>query len=245
MNGPERPDTPDLSETGDADGLDELLRARVQGAAADLPVAPDAHAELVELTPRFRRARQRCQVAVAAMSSAAVVVLLVAGTLVFGGNDTTRIDTAGDDRRTSTTSTTVTTTEPTTTVTTVPTTVTADPPVTTTVPGDEGTSGGPGAGSFPTTTAAPTTTTTPPTTTTPVGGTQALTATGGFATVRWDADSITVLGTSPSFGWTLEGVEQESPTRVVVKFRRDEGGSGSSSSTIDARVRDGRLEVDS
>ncbi len=55
---------------------------------------------------------------------------------------------------------------------------------------------------------------------------------------------MTVLSTSPSPGWTVEDVEQKDATRIVVDFRRDEGGSGSSSSTIDVRVEGGQLRVD-
>ena len=116
-----------------------------------------------------------------------------------------------------------------------PTTVTTVPATTTSVAGGSAGSTVPAPTTAPPVTAAPTTTA-------PVGGTRTLSAEGGTATVQWSATSLTVVRTAPAAGWTLEQVEQRSATRVVVKFRRDGGGSGSSSSTIDARVVGGALE---
>lgn len=237
MNGPPHPDLPDDPAV---DPIDELLRTRVQAAAPTTTSPSEAQAELVELTPRFRRARQRRQAATAAMSAAAAVVLVVAGAYALGSEDPQRIDTAGDDTSTSVTSSTSTTSTTTTpTSTTVPTSTVAPAP--TTVPGTGNGSAttvapAPVPGALPTTAA--------PTTTEAVGGTETLTSSGGTATVRWSATSATVLATSPAAGWTLERVEQKSPTRVEVRFRRDGGDSGSSGATIDARVVDGRLQVD-
>lgn len=235
MTGHDRPD----SELPDPDAIDELLRARLRSAA---PAAPDAAAvddELAELTPRFRRARQRRQTAVAAVSSAAAAALLVVGAVAIGGTGGQRIDTADDDRTsTTTTSTTVpATTIPTTTTvpgpTTVPTTVVP------TVPDPTAPSPGGNTATVPPPSTAPPV----PPTTAPVGGTQTLSSEGGNATVRWNATSITVIGTAPAVGWQLEEIDQRSPTRVVVDFRRDEGGSGTSTVSIDARVVDGQLDV--
>ncbi len=77
----------------------------------------------------------------------------------------------------------------------------------------------------------------------PAGGTTTLSAEGGTATVLWTASSVQVLATAPSAGWELERREQNSPTEIEVRFRRDGGGSGSSNSTIKARVENGRLRV--
>lgn len=244
MNGPEPSDTPDTSDpSATGDGVDQWLRTRLQSTVG--PGTPaDAHQELIELGPRFRRARRRRQVAVATVSSAAVAVLLMVGVFALDGSDAQRIDTAGDDRSrtTSTVESPTASTTTSTTSSTVPSTVTSLPA------DDDATDGGPGgvgeAGEQPatTTTAAPPVTSAPPPST-PVGGEQVLSGTGGTATVRWTATSITVLSTTPAAGWMLEQVEQQSSTRVVVKFRREDGGAGSRSSTIDARVVDGRLDV--
>lgn len=243
MNGDE------MNRTEHPDPIDELLRHRVRSGVPDGPDAATVDAELVELAPRFRRARQRRQAAVATVASAAAVVLVVVGAFSLGGNGAQRIDTADDDggvtstslaptSTTSTTSTTVPTTVPTTAA---PTSVPGTTAAPTTAPG--------GDGSPPPPTIAPPTvppaTTVAPPTTAPVGGTRTLTSPGGSATVRWTANSITVLSTSPAPGWSLDEVDQRSPTRVRIDFRRDGGGSGSDSSSIDARVVDGRLEVDS
>jgi hypothetical protein len=235
MNGTEHPDP-----------IDELLRRRVREGAPDGPDASTVDAELVELAPRFRRARQRRQAAVASVASAAAIALVVVGAFTLGGNGSQRIDTADDDRGVTSTSvapsstTTTSTTVPTTVPTTAPPTSTPDPSTApTTAPGD-------GDAQLPIAppTVPPQTSIAPPTTA-PVGGTRTLTSEGGSATVRWTADSITVLSTSPAPGWSLDEVDQRSPTRVRIDFRRDDGGSGSSSSSIDARVVGGRLEVDS
>lgn len=238
MTGHDRPD----SERPDPDAIDELLRARLLSAA---PAAPDAAAvdgELAELTPRFRRARQRRQTAVAAVSSAAVVALLVVGAVVFGGTGGQRIDTADDDRTSTSTTSTTSTTVPTTTgptTTTVPGSTAVPTTAVPSVPDPTPPSPGGNAATVP----PPSTTSPVPPSTAPVGGTQTLSSEGGTATVRWNATSITVIGTSPAVGWQLEEIDQRSPTRVVVDFRRDEGGSGTSTASIDARVVDGRLDV--
>lgn len=237
-----------MSGTEHPDPIDELLRRRVREGAPDGPDASTVDAELVELAPRFRRARQRRQAAVASVASAAAIALVVVGAFTLGGNGSQRIDTADDDR--GVTSTSVAPSSTTTTSTTVPTTVpTTAPPTSTPDPSTAPTTA-PGGGTAPPPpsiappTAPPQTTIAPPTTA-PVGGTRTLTSEGGTATVRWTADSITVLSTSPAPGWSLDEVDQRSPTRVRIDFRRDDGGSGSSSSSIDARVVGGRLEVDS
>ena len=87
--------------------------------------------------------------------------------------------------------------------------------------------------------------TVPTTTVAPVGGTTTLSSEGGIATVTWTASSIRVVRTAPNAGWQLERIEQDSATEVEVRFRRDDGVSGSSNSTIKARVESGRLRVDS
>ena len=251
MNGPDLPDPRDVPDTaagGDVDPIDELLRARIHTAAAEPTGDVGADAELAELAPRFRRARQRRQAAVVALSSAAAAVLLIVGVVAVGGEDAQRLDTAGEDDRVTTSTTvpaTTSTTSVATTSTTVPDTAVTTPSTTTSIAGS--TDGGNGSGGAP---PAPTTTTPPPAPTAPpttaaVGGVETLVAEGGTATVRWSADGIVVLSTAPATGWSLEQVEQRSPTRVVVEFRRDGGGQGSSNSTIDARVVDGRLDVNS
>lgn len=241
MNGPLHPDDlpDDLHEDAAVDPIDELLRARLQAGAPGTTSTPEAQAELVELTPRFRRARQRRQAAVAALSSAAAVVLVVVGLAAFGDEGSQRIDTAGDDTSTSLTTSSSTSTTSTTAVpsTTTPSTSTTAPSTTAPVPGAV-------ASTTTTTPSRPTVAPSVAAPTTPVGGTETLAATGGTATVRWTATNATVLGATPAPGWTVERSEQKSATRVEVRFRRDDGGSGSSSSTIDARVVDGRLVVD-
>jgi hypothetical protein len=243
MNGPLHPDDlPGDAVDAAADPIDELLRARLQAGAPAAASAPEARSELAELTPRFRRARQRRQVAVAALSSAAAVVLVVVGLTAFGDEGSQRIDSAGDDTSTSVTTSSSTST---TSTTVAPPTTTA--PTSTSVPSAPTTTAPAPSGAASTTTSASPRPTVAPSTvapTTPVGGTETLAATGGTATVRWTATSATVLGATPAPGWSVERTEQKSATRVEVRFRRDDGGSGSSSSTIDARVVDGRLVVD-
>ena len=78
----------------------------------------------------------------------------------------------------------------------------------------------------------------------PPGGTQVLRADGGTATVVWSATAIRVESTAPVAGWELEATERKSPTRVEVRFRRTDGGSGTGTSKIDARVVDGQLTAD-
>lgn len=240
MNGSEHTDQT-FPDDG-SDPVDDLLRTRVQAAAAEAPSAGTAQAELVELTPRFRRARQRRQAATAALASAAAVVVVVAGAFALGGTDPQRLDTAGEDG-TSTTSTTSSTSTSTTasTTTTAPTTVPSVTTPTSTVPSTTAPPATAPPSIVPPSTVSPTIVAP---TTVPVGGTQVAVALGGTATIRWSATQVSVLDTSPAPGWSLERVEQKSATRVEVRFRRDEGGSGSSTSTIDARVVDGRLDVD-
>ena len=229
----------------DHDPFDDELRARLSAtdpSAADPsgtdPAGTDPAARLDELRPRFRAARRRRQQRGAALGSAAALLLFIVGVAVLGGGDDQSVDVA-DSRPTTTSST----------QTTVPETSTSAAPDTTTssVPG-------------PTTTAAPGATTTSlpgadptvpaptvpgaTTTTAPVGGRQVLRAEGGTATVVWTATSLRVESTQPAAGWEHEATEQKSPTRIEVRFRRSDGGPGSSSSTIGARVVDGSLVTD-
>jgi hypothetical protein len=161
----------------------------------------------------------------------------VVGVAALGGEDDQRV-TIADEPSTSTTTTAIvptTTTAPT--ATSVPSTTLPVTPGTTT-PGGSARPGGVTGTTVP---APPATT---PTTAAPASPrTQVLTSEGGTATVSWTATDISVLGTAPATGWTLEGIEQRDATRVVVRFRRADGGSGTSSASIDARVVDGQLEV--
>jgi len=76
----------------------------------------------------------------------------------------------------------------------------------------------------------------------PVGGTSTLTSPGGSVTVAWTASSVSVLATAPTPGWVVAEVEQDAPTRVVVRFERgDRSGEGSGEAKVDVRVQDGRL----
>ncbi|UDY35232.1 hypothetical protein [Dermatobacter hominis] len=233
-------------DDGTADDRDDELRSLLRaGVAADAPTEAEAEDELGVLRPRFEHARRRRQTGLAVAGAAAAVLVVVLGLAALGGDDRQQLDTA--DRSTlptASTSTTTTTTAPGPTPTTVG--VPGEPEATappTSLPGTPG----PGSTlpSAPTTAtpsgpAAPPTTTTPPA---PAGGTQEAVAAGGSATLTWTPTSLTVVSTRPAPGWSVERVERPDATRAVIRFRRDGGGSGSSTSTIDARMRDGALEV--
>ncbi|CAN5409584.1 hypothetical protein BH10ACT3_BH10ACT3_03410 [soil metagenome] len=217
------------------------LRARLRGDQLPLGDAADLEA----LRPRFRRARQRRQVAIAAVSSAAVIAVIAVGSVVLGSGDTQAVRVAGNPDRSTTTSptTSTSTTLPSTSTTAVPdTTVPAAPdPAPTTVPGAGNPGSSPDAPEITTTVAPPPPVTAPTTSAPAAGGTTTLSSDGGTATIQWTASSAVVLSTAPAAGWERESVEQKDPTRVVVKFRRPGGGSGSNSATIDARVENGEL----
>ncbi len=226
------------------DGPDDLddaeLRSLVQRGA---PAAPgdDAivDARLDALRPQFRRARQRRQSAIAAVGAVAAVVVVVLAVGLVGREGTQQLDTA-DDRDTTTTTSTV---APTTTSVPVSTSTTSTIAPTTTAPAGRdapSTTRGPEA-TTPTTVPRSRDTTT--TTAAPaVPQTRSASSEGGSATFVWTPSQVSVSSTSPAAGWSVERVEQPEATRAIVRFRRD-GGSGTSSATIDARVRDGRLEI--
>jgi hypothetical protein len=239
MNGQQGPiDDPDP-------GDDAAIRALVRrGSPSEVDDPGLVDARLDDLRPTFRQARRRRQSTVAAAGAAAAVVVVVIAAGLVGRNGSQQLDTA-DDR--STTTTVTTTAAPTTT--TPPTATTEDSvPTATTLPPDGLRPPTGGSGTTPTTTASgsPGTTVPPsPTTITTVVLPQNRSATsdGGSATFRWTPTSVTVSATAPAPGWSVERVEQPEATRALVRFRRESGGSGSSTATIDARVRDGRLEI--
>lgn len=73
----------------------------------------------------------------------------------------------------------------------------------------------------------------------PVGDapfTQQYASTGGSITVRWDGSALTLVSVDPADGYTAE-IEDQSATRVRVRFRGDDGDS-----RIEIRVRDGVVE---
>jgi hypothetical protein len=248
----------DLGAGEDPDGLDARLRTRLLEAAP--PVGPlDAPAELRDLTPRFRAARRRHRAAVGTMASAAAIALVVLGAVSLGPSDRQAVDTADDPSLVITTTTIEragrTTVAPTT-VPTAPTiTVPAAPPptapaagsapatTTTQVPFDPTPRRPSGGGS----TASPTPTTVVPSvpTTAPASGSRVVAAAGGTVSLTWTPSSLTVTATDPAPGWALDRVVRKSATRVVVTFTRPGGGSGSNTSTVDARVEGGGLRVDS
>jgi len=224
------------------DPFDDELRRRLRSSTSR---RDSADADLAALRPRFRRSRRRRSATISGAVVAAAVVVGVS--LSLGGSDqAVRVSVAGGRPTTEPTVTTITSTVPSTTVASAPlSTPTTEPDqgaveATTTPPPAGG--GGPASQPTPTTTAA-TVVPVATTTTAKPGGLQVLTSDGGTATVTWTAVSLTVDRTDPAPGWTLERTEQKDATRVVVRFRRDGGGSGSSTATIDARVVDGRFEV--
>lgn len=228
------------------DRFDDELRGRLRGSG---PAAGDARHELSSLRPRFERARRRRATAMATGSAAALAIVVVGALSLSGTSRDERVqvaDSSAAPRSSTTTSTTTTTSSTTTTVgpTPVPPTTmpsTTIPAVPTTVPVPAGpvpssATSAPAVGP-PATSPAPASTTVAP------GGQRVLSSDGGTATVTWTATSIVVDRTDPAAGWTLEQIEQKEPTRIVVKFRREVGGPGSSSASIDARVVAGQLQV--
>lgn len=236
----------------DHDDLDDALRQRMQ---AGIRGGGDAHDELSSVRPRFERARRRRATVTAVASTAAVAIVVVGALSLGGGPRDERVQVADSlvaPRSTTTTSTTTTVAPTSAAPTSPPTSADPGPSITTPTPAPTPTADG---GTNPGTSPVPATSTPPanplptvtsavpaPTTATP-GGQRVLSSDGGTATVTWTATSLVVDRTDPAAGWTVEQVERKEPTRVVVKFRRDDGGPGSSSATIDARVVAGRLEV--
>ena len=234
----------------DHDDLDDALRQRMQ---AGIRGGGDARDELSSMRPRFERARRRRATVTAAASTAAVAIVVVGALSLGGGPRDERVQVADSSvapRSTTTTSTTTTVGPTSAAPTSPPTSADPGPSITTPTPtptADGGTN--PGTSPVPATSTPPanplptvTSAVPAPTTATP-GGQRVLSSDGGTATVTWTATSLVVDRTDPAAGWTVEQVERKEPTRVVVKFRRDDGGPGSSSVTIDARVVAGRLEV--
>lgn len=234
----------------DHDDLDDALRQRMQ---AGIRGGGDARDELSSMRPRFERARRRRATVTAAASTAAVAIVVVGALSLGGGPRDERVQVADSSvapRSTTTTSTTTTVGPTSAAPTSPPTSADPGPSITTPTPtptADGGTN--PGTSPVPATSTPPanplptvTSAVPAPTTATP-GGQRVLSSDGGTATVTWTATSLVVDRTDPAAGWTVEQVERKEPTRVVVKFRRDDGGPGSSSATIDARVVAGRLEV--
>lgn len=234
----------------DHDDLDDALRQRMQ---AGIRGGGDARDELSSMRPRFERARRRRATVTAAASTAAVAIVVVGALSLGGGPRDERVQVADSSvapRSTTTTSTTTTVAPTSAAPTSPPTSADPGPSITTPTPtptADGGTN--PGTSPVPATSTPPanplptvTSAVPAPTTATP-GGQRVLSSDGGTATVTWTATSLVVDRTDPAAGWTVEQVERKEPTRVVVKFRRDDGGPGSSSATIDARVVAGRLEV--
>ncbi len=238
----------------DHDDLDDALRQRMQ---AGIRGGGDARDELSSMRPRFERARRRRATVTAAASTAAVAIVVVGALSLGGGPRDERVQVADSSvapRSTTTTSTTTTVAPTSAAPTSPPTSADPGPSITTPTPTPTPTPTADG-GTNPGTSPVPATSTPPanplptvtsavpaPTTATP-GGQRVLSSDGGTATVTWTATSLVVDRTDPAAGWTVEQVERKEPTRVVVKFRRDDGGPGSSSATIDARVVAGRLEV--
>ncbi len=236
----------------DHNDLDDALRQWMQ---AGIRGGGDAHDGLSSMRPRFERARRRRATVTAAASTAAVAIVVVGALLLGGGPRDERVQVADSSvapRSTTTTSTTTTVAPTSAAPTSPPTSADPGPSITTPTPTPTPTADG---GTNPGTSPVPATSTPPanplptvtsavpaPTTATP-GGQRVLSSDGGTATVTWTATSLVVDRTDPAAGWTVEQVERKEPTRVVVKFRRDDGGPGSSSATIDARVVAGRLEV--
>ncbi len=234
----------------DHDDLDDALRQRMQ---AGIRGGGDARDELSSMRPRFERARRRRATVTAAASTAAVAIVVVGALSLGGGPRDERVQVADSSvapRSTTTTSATTTVGPTSAAPTSPPTSADPGPSITTPTPtptADGGTN--PGTSPVPATSTPPanplptvTSAVPAPTTATP-GGQRVLSSDGGTATVTWTATSLVVDRTDPAAGWTVEQVERKEPTRVVVKFRRDDGGPGSSSATIDARVVAGRLEV--
>jgi hypothetical protein len=249
------------------DHFDDELRNRFQSSE----FAQDgARSDLERLQPRFTRARRNRQLASATASVAAVLLIVVAGASAFSGAAGRQVVNVADDSRREQTREELISELP---VSELPvsslpvsslpenpdTAVSSDGSSVSTVPDDGSGSADSGnsSSSEPSTGSAPPVSEVPPVpepvpqptvptpTVAPVGGTTTLSAEGGTATVLWTATSIRVVTTAPNAGWQLERLEQDSATEIEVRFRRDDGGSGSSNSTIKARVESGRLRVDS
>jgi hypothetical protein len=249
------------------DHFDDELRNRFQssGFAQD-----GARTDLERLQPRFTRARRNRQLASATASVAAVLLIVVAGASAFSGAAGRQVVQVADDSRREETREELISELP---VSSLPdssvpvsslpenpdTAVSSDGSSVGTVPGDgsgsvdsgNSPSGEPSIGSAPPVSEVPPVPepvpqpTVPAPTVAPVGGTTTLSAEGGTASVIWTATSVRVVATGPNAGWQLERIKQDSATEIEVRFRRDDGGSGSSNSTIKARVESGRLRVDS
>jgi len=250
------------------DHFDDELRNRFQSSE----FAQDgARSDLEGLKPRFTRARRNRQFASATASVAAVLLVVVAGVSAFSGAAGRQVVQVADDSRREQTREDLISELP---VSSLPenpeitesslpenpdTAVSSEGSSAITVPGEgsgsvdseNSPSIEPSIGSGPPVSEVPPVPqpvpqpTVPTTTVAPVGGTTTLSAEGGTATVIWTASSIRVVRTAPNAGWQLERIEQDSATEIEVRFRRDDGGSGSSNSTIKAQVESGRLRVDS
>ena len=250
------------------DHFDDELRNRFQSSEFS---QDGAQSDLDQLQPRFTRARRNRQFASATASVAAVLLIVVAGVSAFSGAAGRQVVNVADDSRREQTREELNPELP---VSSLPENpeitesslpenpdiaVSSDGSSVSTVPGEG--SGSVDSGNFPpiepSVGSAPPASEVPPvpeqvpqptvptTTVAPVGGTTTLSAEGGTATVIWTASSIRVVATAPNAGWQLERIEQDSTTEIEVRFRREDGGSGSSNSTIKARVESGRLKVGS
>lgn len=250
------------------DHFDDELRNRFQSSEFS---QDGAQSDLEQLQPRFTRARRNRQLASATASVAAVLLVVVVGASAFSGAAGRQVVNVADDSRREQTREELIPELP---VSSLPENpevtesslpenpdiaVSSDGSSVSTVPGDQ--SGGADSGNYPQSDpsigSAPPASEVPPVpdtapqppapapTVAPVGGTTTLSAEGGTTTVIWTASSIRVVTTAPNAGWQLERIEQGSATEIEVRFGREGGGSGSSNSTIKARVENGRLKVDS
>ena len=250
------------------DHFDDELRNRFQFSEFS---QDGARSDLEGLKPRFTRARRNRQLASATASVAAVLLVVVVGASAFSGAAGRQVVNVADDSRREQTREELIPERP---VSSLPENpevtesslpenpdiaVSSDGSSVSTVPGDRprGADSGNSPQSEPSIGSAQPALEVPPvpepvpqptvptTTVAPVGGTTTLSAEGGTTTVIWTASSIRVVTTAPAAGWQLERIEQDSATEVEVRFRRDDGVSGSSNSTIKARGESGRLRVDS
>ena len=253
------------------DHFDDELRNRFQSSEFS---QDGAQSDLEQLQPRFTRARRNRQLATATASVAAVLLVVVVGASAFSGAAGRQVVNVADDSRREQTREELNPELPVSSLPENPDitesslpenpdiAVSSDGSSVSTVPGeqsggaDSGNSSsrepsidlGPPVSEVPPVPPVPDTVPQPPApapTVAPVGGTTTLSAEGGTATVIWTASSIRVVTTAPNAGWQLERLEQDSPTEIEVRFGREDGGSGSSNSTIKARVESGRLRVDS
>jgi hypothetical protein len=239
------------------DHFDDELRNRFQSSEFS---QDGAQSDLEQLQPRFTRARRNRQLASATASVAAVLLVVVVGASVFSGAAGRQVVNVADDSLREQTREELIPELP---VSSLPENpdiaVSSDGSSVSTVPGEG--SGGANSGNSPQSEPSigsaqpavevppvPEQVPQPPApapTVPPVGGTTTLSAEGGTTTVIWTASSIRVVTTAPAAGWQVERIEQDSATEIEVRFERDDGGSGSSNSTIKARVEGGRLRVDS